>query len=95
MAGLALALASERGALAPWLARPGADAPYSAGWRVLIGEAADGTRYTVVLPRRTQALYFVRGGALVETSTLHPGDTIEVAGVIHGDEIQAGQITIR
>jgi hypothetical protein len=33
-----------------------------AGWRQLIGEAADGTRYTVSLPRRTQALYFVRAG---------------------------------
>jgi hypothetical protein len=67
----------------------------SAGPRMLIGEAADGTRYTVMLPRRTQALYYVRNGALVEASALHPGDTIDVDGTIRGDRIDASQITIR
>ena len=67
----------------------------SAGWRRLVGEAADGTRYTVSLPRRTQALYYVRGGSLVETSALKPGDTIEVQGTVRGDVIDASRVTIR
>jgi hypothetical protein len=67
----------------------------SAGWRELVGEAADGARYTVQLPRRTQALYFVQGGRWVETSTLHPGQAIEVAGTIRGDTVEANRVTLR
>jgi hypothetical protein len=67
----------------------------TAGWRRLIGEAPDGTRYTVVLPRRPQALYFTRGGALVEPSALQPGESIEVRGVIDGNEIEADRIVLR
>lgn len=67
----------------------------SGGWRRLIAEAADGTRYEVLLPRRPQALYFVRDGSLVEPSALQPGDTIEVRGVVRGDTIDASRIIIR
>ena len=67
----------------------------SAGWRLLIGEAADGTRYLVRLPRRPQALYYVRNGSLVETSALRPGDTIEVHGFVHDDQIDASEVVLR
>jgi hypothetical protein len=67
----------------------------TAGWRRLIGEAADGSQYIVALPRRPQALYFVRGGTLAEPSTLQPGDTMEVRGTVHGDQVEAREIVIR
>lgn len=66
----------------------------TAGWRRLIGEAADGSRYTVLLPRRPQAVYLVRQGTLVDPSTLQPGDTMEVHGVIRGAEIQASKVRV-
>jgi hypothetical protein len=65
------------------------------GWRRLIGEAADGSRYTVLLPRRPQAVYLVRRGTLVDPSTLQPGDTMEVRGLIRGAEIQASKVSVR
>jgi hypothetical protein len=67
----------------------------SAGWRRLTGEAADGTRYTVALPRRPQALYFSRDGELVEPSALRVGDIIEVRGFVRGDQIEARQVILR
>ena len=66
-----------------------------AGWRRLIGEAADGSRYSVLLPRRPQALYFQRNGSLVEPSSLQPGETIEVQGIVRGETIEASRVTIR
>jgi hypothetical protein len=79
----------------------GADVPLrltyrgSAGWRTLIGEAVDGTRYSVALPRRPQAFYLIRDGAWVEPSALRPGDTMEVYGVPRGEEIEASRIVLR
>lgn len=67
----------------------------SAGWRRLIGEAADGSRYVITLPRRPQAIYFQRNGTLVEPSALQPGDVMDVTGVIHADTVQASQIVLR
>jgi hypothetical protein len=67
----------------------------SPGWRTLIGEAADGAQYVVSLPRRPQALYYVRNGAQVETSALRPGDSMEVRGLVRGDRIEAREIILR